>query len=195
MDESVLVIPEARLLADPFDGFRPADAANAALLDPAHFTFRPRREVETDPSFKQLIPYCVLMCRGRVFHYTRGSGGGEKRLTAKRSVGIGGHISEADAAGGSDPYRTGMLRELTEEVGVPDGWTQALVGFLFDPTTPVGRVHLGVVHVFELPNESVTPREDGIVAGGFATPEELLADPARFEEWSLHVLNWLTTKR
>src|SRR6266508_968664 len=116
---------DERVLLRPTDRFRAAGAFHwlkaadedycAAVLDPSAFQFRPRSEVETDPSFKQLIPYVVLRCGGDLFHYRRGSAGTEKRLQALRSVGIGGHISEADAAGGDDPYHTGMMRELTEE--------------------------------------------------------------------------------
>src|SRR5947209_1928580 len=105
-DERVLCIPTTQLrAAGLFHGFRRADDRyRAALLDPAGYSFRPRREVETDPSFKQIIPYVVLTCDGRVFHYRRGAAGTEARLTTLRSVGIGGHISEADAVGGDDPY-------------------------------------------------------------------------------------------
>src|SRR5688500_10825301 len=110
-DERVLVIPTAQFrAAGYFHGFRPADEAyRAAVLDPAAYSFRPRREVETDPSFKQLIPYVVLRYGGELFHYRRGGSGTEKRLAALRSVGIGGHISEGDGSGG-DAYRAGMLR-------------------------------------------------------------------------------------
>jgi predicted NUDIX family phosphoesterase len=151
-DEKVLVIPTARFrAAGYFHGFRPADDAyRSAILDPAAFRFRPRAEVETDPSFKQLIPYLVLKHGGEAFHYRRGGSGTETRLAARRSIGIGGHISEADAAGGADPYLTGMLRELTEEVELGCGYRERCVGFINDDRTPVGSVHLGVVHVFEL---------------------------------------------
>src|SRR3954453_13582429 len=112
-DERVLVIPTERFrAAGYFHGFKAADADyRAAVLHPSAFQFRPRSEVETDPAFKQLIPYVVLRCGGDLFHSRRGAAGTETRLAALRSVGIGGHISEADAAGGDDPYRAGMLRE------------------------------------------------------------------------------------
>ncbi len=120
LDEKVLVIPTERFrAAGYFHGFRRADLSyRNAILDPTSFQFRPRFEVETDPEFKQLIPYIVLKHGGDLFHYRRGSGGTEKRLQALRSIGIGGHISEADAQGGDDPYQTGMMRELTEEVEI-----------------------------------------------------------------------------
>lgn len=193
MDEKVLVIPTERFrAAGYFHGLRPADDAfRAAILDPAAFSFRPRYEVETDPSFKQLIPYIVLKCGDSVFHYRRGAAGTEKRLQALRSIGIGGHISEADVAGGTDVYHTGMMRELTEEVDVGCGFRERCIGFINDDRTPVGSVHLGVVHVFELDAPSARSREDALAEGGFAPWAELLRDAEQFETWSQFVLEFL----
>ena len=190
LDEKVLVIPTARFrAAGYFHGLLAAtDAYRAAILDPSAFSFRPRYEVETDPSFKQLIPYIVLKCGDRLFHYRRGSAGTEKRLEALRSVGIGGHISEADAAGGTDPYHTGMMRELAEEVNVGSGFVEQCIGFINDDRTPVGSVHLGVVHVFELESPSARSREDALADAGFAPLAELVQQAEQFETWSQFAL-------
>jgi predicted NUDIX family phosphoesterase len=191
-DERVLGITADHFAAcGAFAGFRPADPAYLArLLDPAALHFRPRSECETDPGFKQLIPYLVLTCGGLVFHYRRGAAGTEARLTAKRSVGVGGHISEADAAGGADPYRTGMLRELAEELDVGP-FAERPLGFIFDDTTPVGRVHLGVVHRLELERPHAQPREAALADGGFSPVASLAADVDGFETWSRLVLERL----
>lgn len=185
-DESVLVIPTARFrAAGLFQGFRPADDAfRSAILDPVGFSFRPRSECETDPEFKQLIPYVLLKCGDSLFHYRRGAGGGEKRLAAKRSVGIGGHISEADAAGPGDLYRNGLQRELAEEVAIASAFTERLLGFINDDSSLVGSVHLGIVHLFELKEPNATPREDSLVESGFAPLVELLKARDEFETWS-----------
>lgn len=189
-DECVLCIPTAHFRAvGYFHGFRSADGAYlAALLDPARFCFRPRSSVETDPSFKQLIPYVALRCGTDIFYYRRGSTGTESRLRALRSVGIGGHISDADAAGAADPYRAGMLRELSEEVAVEAEYAERFLGFINDDSTPVGSVHLGVVHLFDLSAPAVTPRETGIAESGFAPLQQLLNDREQFETWSQFVL-------
>jgi predicted NUDIX family phosphoesterase len=186
LDEKVLVIPTEQFrAAGYFHGLRAADDAyRAAILDPSAFLFRARSEVETDPAFKQLIPYIVLKCGELVFHYRRGASGMEKRLEALRSIGIGGHISEADAAGGIDPYHTGMMRELTEEVELGCGFRERCVGFINDDRTPVGSVHLGVVHVFELESPAARSREDALADAGFAPWAELLRFAEQFETWS-----------
>ena len=196
MDERVLGVTADHFeRCGAFAGFRPADPDYLArLLDPAALHFRPRSECETDPGFKQLIPYLVLACGGSVFHYRRGAAGTESRLTAKRSVGVGGHISQADAAGGADPYRTGMGRELAEEVAV-GAFAERPLGFIYDDTTPVGRVHLGVAHVLELERAEATPREAGLVGCGFAAVEELRAAADEFETWSRLVLGVLGGQR
>jgi predicted NUDIX family phosphoesterase len=195
-DERVLVIPTERFrTAGYFHGFRAADEAYlAALLDPAGFSFRARSEVETDPAYKQLIPYVVLRRGGDLFHYRRGASGTEKRLAALRSVGIGGHISEADAAGGDNAYRTGMLRELSEEVEIGCAWSERLLGFINDDRTFVGSVHLGVVHVFELEAAAVRAREDALAQTGFAPLAALAARRADFETWSQFVFDALTAR-
>src|SRR5271170_7153842 len=151
-DELVLVIP-TKVLHDAglFQGLnRDVEHYLPRLLDPRHFTFLPRSRAEDDPSFKQLIPYVVMKHGGQVFHYKRGQGAGEKRLRALRSIGIGGHINPIDHATGEHPYRQGMLRELAEEVILATAYHETCLGFINDDSTPVGQVHLGIVHLFEL---------------------------------------------
>lgn len=192
-NERVLCIPHTQLIsAGEFHGFRQFDHSFAtALLNPTGFSFRPRSEVETDPTYKQLIPYVVLRHGDTVFHYRRGGSGTETRLHTKRSIGIGGHISDADAVGSADAYTVGMTRELNEEVFIDTHSAGRIVGFIFDPSTPVGEVHLGVVHLFDLNEPKVTPREDAIAAADFASVTELMKNKGEFETWSQFVLDVL----
>src|SRR4051812_50009181 len=110
--------------------------------------YRPRSEVEDDPSLKQIIPYVVLQCEDSVFCYTRGKSQGEARLHRRRSLGVGGHVAEADADGkrSFEAYEMAMRRELDEEVEVQSPGRMRLMGLINDDSTPVGQVHLGVVH-------------------------------------------------
>jgi predicted NUDIX family phosphoesterase len=185
-NERVLVIPESRFReAGLFHGFRPfSPAFLTTILDPHFLSYRPRGDVETDPSFKQLIPYIVLRCRGEIFHYTRGSAGGEKRLQALRSIGIGGHISHEDGSITDDPYRTGMRRELDEELEIDSPYQERCLGFIYDGTSPVGEVHLGIVHLLELEEPLARPLESAIAAAGFAPLNELRQRRDEFETWS-----------
>jgi predicted NUDIX family phosphoesterase len=120
-----------------------------------------------------------------VFQYLRGTGQGEGRLHRKRSIGIGGHISTIDAdIDGGKPYEEGMRRELDEEVCIRSPYTARCVGLINDDQTDVGRVHLGVVHLFDLQRPDVEPRETEILECGFRLASELLDDLAAFETWS-----------
>ena len=168
-----------------FQGFqRDVDRYLRVLLDPLHTSFRPRDEVETDPSYKQLIPYCIFRYEDLLFHYKRGKAGGEGRLHSKRSIGIGGHISSTDPLHGERLYDAAMHREISEEVVLEAGVRDTCVGLINDDQTPVGQVHLGIVHLFELDSAKVLPREESILETGFASPAELLALKDQFESWS-----------
>lgn len=195
-EEHVLVIPAARLsLLGDFSGFRPFHQPDLdALLNPEFMEFRPRSTVEEDPTFKQLIPYAILQAEvegvKKVFQYTRGKGQGEKRLHAKLSIGIGGHISREDADN-DDLYRSGMLRELTEETIIEAAYDEQLVGFIYDDTSPVGRVHLGVVHLLKLNSPAARAREADLVDSGFEAIDVMKNNIDRFEVWSQLCLNHL----
>ncbi len=154
------------------------------LLDPSYTSYRPRDQVEEDPSFKQLIPYCIFRHDGNLFHYKRGSTQGEERLHSKRSIGIGGHISSDDKNASEFPYLEGMRREIEEEVFIETGFSQRCVGLINDDQTEVGKVHLGIVHLFDLEAPKVLPREKSIIETGFAKPSELACDIQSFETWS-----------
>src|SRR6185312_13739907 len=99
--ERVLVVPSAEFdRLGRFQGFsNEAERYLSALLIPELAEFRPRSEVETDPSLKQIIPYVVFRSGDAIFCYTRGKSQGEARLHRLRSLGVGGHVAEADADG------------------------------------------------------------------------------------------------
>lgn len=190
MTERVMVVP-ARVFDEVgrFQGFHPdVDRYLARLLDAEHISFRPRSQMEDDPSFKQIIPYCILRSQGRVFRYTRGKKMGEKRLHALESIGVGGHISREDdrpLIGGTElTYAEAMQRELEEEVVIDCPFESRCVGLINDDSTPVGRVHLGVVHVLDLERPEVRRREAALLDAGFVTPEELRCGRERLETWS-----------
>jgi predicted NUDIX family phosphoesterase len=116
----------------------------------------------------------------------RGKGQGEQRLHAKRSIGVGGHICSDDDSNGKDihPYEEGMRRELEEEVFIGTPYRVRLVGLINDDLTEVGKVHLGLVHLFDVDSPDVRPREADILDAGFRSPRELLDQIDQFESWS-----------
>src|SRR5690349_11917775 len=96
--------------------FLPIVSASANLI------YLNRSDAEKDKRYKQLIPYVLIFCNGKVLRYQRGKGGQETRLHGLYSLGIGGHISEEDHGlfVSDRGYQDGMRRELVEEVAVDE---------------------------------------------------------------------------
>jgi predicted NUDIX family phosphoesterase len=186
--ERVLVVPAAEFdRLGRFQGFcGEAERYLHSLLVPELAQFRPRSEVEDDPGFKQIIPYVIFRSGDAVFCYTRGRSQGEARLHRLRSLGVGGHVAEADADGRAtrDAYEMALRRELDEEVDIQSNGSVRRVGLINDDSNPVGQVHLGVVHLYALDRPAVTPREDGLAEAEFLALDRVCELRAQFETWS-----------
>ena len=129
----------------------------------------------------------LLAFQDRVLHYVRGKKAGEQRLVAKGSIGIGGHMNESDEslfAWDEQAYRAGVEREVNEEIKIDTQFEDRIVALLNDDTTEVGRVHLGIVHVFRLAQQNVEKREAMITNLAFLTKAELLNRRESLETWS-----------
>lgn len=164
------------------------------IFEPRHSRFMPRSRAEEDPAWKQVIPYVILAAGDEVFVYRRGQRSTESRLRALASAGLGGHIRSDDEDIFHEPgwsaYRAAMQRELAEEVEI--GSTvldDRLVGLINDDSTPVGQVHIGLVHIQQLAEPQVRARESKIAEGRFV-PIHLLQTQGweGFESWSRFVL-------
>lgn len=187
--EHVLVITRALFeQLGAFQGFQ-ADATPYldAILAPGNNHFMPRPDAETDPSHKQIIPYNIFRHHDRYLVYTRGGKSGEKRLHAKQSIGIGGHINPHDASEDSlarTAYFNAIEREIDEELLIRGSHTQQVIGLINDDANEVGQVHLGIVHLFELETDDIRSNEAAIQDLQFRTLDQLLAGLDRLETWS-----------
>ena len=190
MSERVLVF-EAELLNElgRFQGFSlDVEWYLPRLLDPHHAFYVDRALAECDTALKQLIPYVLLRFESSFFTYVRGRVSAETRLHARLSIGLGGHISEGRERGGSRGetlYRSAAAREVNEEVHIDSTYCEHIVGLINDDSDDVGRVHFGIVHIWDLrADRSVRPREEQIEALGFLTINDLRAQEERLENWS-----------
>ncbi len=86
---------------------------------------------------------------------------------------------------GSDAYHAAVTREIEEELDLPEEHEHRIIALLNDDSSPVGQVHLGIVHLVDLKSDVVTSREDALSDVGF-TPLEELNGPLfdRLETWS-----------
>ena len=188
-EEMILVV--RRSLFDGLGSFQglnfEVDRYLPAFLARENNFFMARSAAETDPSFKQIIPYVVLTHQGRVLHYVRGKKAGEQRLVAKGSIGIGGHMNDLDEglfALDRDAYNAAVQREVSEELQLNSKYTNRTVALLNDDSNEVGKVHLGVVHVFELETDDVKKGEAMITELQFLDRAELQARRENMESWS-----------
>jgi predicted NUDIX family phosphoesterase len=160
-----------------------------AFLSRGNNFFLPRPEAEINPAYKQIIPYALIAFENKVAYYVRGKKAGEKRLVAKGSIGIGGHMNQEDEslfnyALNEAAYRAGVKREVNEEIKIDSPFEDRIVALLNDDTTEVGRVHLGIVHVFKLAEPKIEKREAMITGLTFLRKEELLSRRETMESWS-----------
>jgi predicted NUDIX family phosphoesterase len=188
-DENILVIK--RSLFDELGSFQglnfEAEKYLSVILSRGNNFFLPRAQAERDPAYKQIIPYALVAFENAVLHYVRGKKAGEQRLVAKGSIGIGGHMNETDEtffALDEAAYRAGVEREVNEEIRIATRFNDRIVALLNDDTTEVGRVHLGIVHVFKLAEPKVEKREAMITNLALRTRAELMGRRDSLETWS-----------
>lgn len=193
-EENVLVV--RRSLFDElgsFQGLQPDTGRYIeAFLKRENNFFMPRSKAEDDPTHKQIIPYAVFTHAGRILHYVRGAKSGEKRLVAKGSIGIGGHINDSDESLFSfdmEAYRAAVRREIEEELKFEGGYTDRVAALINDDSNAVGSVHLGIVHVVTLEHDKVSAGEKAIAELGFYSVDELRARRDNLESWSQIVLD------
>ena len=158
--------------------------------------FMPRSLAEENPDYKQLIPYVIMCYQNKYLSYVRGKRAGETRLVGNRSIGIGGHINPIDDmplfnANFSKTYLAAVEREVAEEVSVETTYKDRIVALLNDESNEVGRVHLGIVHYWNLDAPSVEKREQMITQMSFMTPDELHEVRDTLETWSSLCLDCL----
>ena len=189
--EQVLCVKREDMFPDgAWHGFVSQDLdRHQALIRERHF-FKSRAEVENDPGYQQIIPYVVFRHDGRYFLTHRLRASSEKRLRKQYSLGIGGHINPGDLEAG-DPILDGLRREWGEEV-IYDGKFEAqLIGLLNDDSSPVSKVHLGVVFLVDGDSPNISIRETDKLAGELLTLDEMRIYYLGMESWSQMVYDRL----
>ena len=128
-------------------------------------SFIPRPHAESNPAFKQIIPYLLIrsVCGSRFGCYQRK--GSEDRLHDLWSIGIGGHVSAVDDSKNSGDLRTtvrhGLYREISEELLFEPSGQPRFLGLINEEKTSVGSVHLGMVFCLDVDDpERLIPGEE-----------------------------------
>jgi predicted NUDIX family phosphoesterase len=163
-----------------------------AVIREHHF-FMARAVVEDDPSYQQIIPYVVFRHVDLYFLTHRLRASSEKRLRKQYSLGVGGHINRGDLEGG-DPIQDGLKREWKEEVVYHGHFDARLLGLLNDDSSPVSKVHLGVVFLVDGDSPDIAIRETDKLAGELLTLDQMRIYYLGMESWSQMVYDRLVAR-
>lgn len=195
-DEQIIVVSRELLFDNEKNAFNGFLSKNDGQGEEIFNTFKNyevkrRGDMEEDPSYKQLISYCLLENENdEILVYQRLSGGGEERLHGQSSVGVGGHMNNVVGADSiNEVLRVNAQRELNEEVGLSEDRSQNIeyIGFINDDTNAVGKVHIGVVFKIKVKSSDVEVRETDTLKINWVSQDEI-NDLNHFESWSALIL-------
>lgn len=191
LDEQIIVVNRETIFnheKNHFNGFISIEDQKALEIYEtlSKYEVKRRGDMEEDPSYKQLISYCILENEnGDILVYERLTGGGEARLHGFSSIGIGGHMNQLDETQIEGVLSENAARELEEEVGVTDVNPQSLnlIGFINDDDNEVGRVHIGLVFKLKVNQKNVFAKETDTLKIEWKSEDTLMID-AEYESWS-----------
>jgi predicted NUDIX family phosphoesterase len=194
-----LNIPEAAVAAS--GELLPATAMDWSKIA---ISLRRRGDVEGRQVLRQAIVYIVFERDGKYAVYRRGASGGEGRLHALYSIGIGGHVNEHDLQGASlsrEALHAALLaavhREVEEELGIDIDPAELdtkleFAGWLKSSRVPVDLDHIGAVYV--LHEGRFTIQSSGKVEDAIENLTMLTLDQItdlNLEAWSVIVVDYL----
>jgi len=188
--EDVLVVPRKYIFAQASSWY----GINKEIFDfcvtatNEHKMFISRQIAETDPTYKQIIPYMVFQFEDTYFVMQRKKTAGEQRLASLYSIGIGGHIRKEDMT--DDSIYTWAKREFEEEVNYSGDLEIHNLGVLNDDTTEVGEVHLGLLLLLKGNSGNISIKDEH-KSGSLMTLEECRSMIDSFEPWSKFALEAL----
>jgi len=194
MSKASILVIERKHIPEPLlkQGFNPAsDSLVKSFLENPQLFFMQRDLAENDPNYKQLIPYVVFQSPKGFFSYQRGKASSETRLRMLRSLGVGGHIEKEDGDIGQNSYIKGLWRELKEEVGIDPSNNIQLLGFINDDSNEVGKVHLGIVHLYQLETSDLESKELNLTDCKFSSISKIKEEEESFETWSRLLIPFL----
>ena len=149
-----------------------------------NYTFMERQEAEYNYNYKQVIPYIIINCDCDFLLLKRTKKQTEKRLHDKYSLGIGGHINPSQSNKYENIIMEGLYKELNEEIHCPDLNEFSFKGILYDDSTNVSKVHLGMVFVAVLNTPEFEILEPHKMTASWVERDRLGDYYDGFESWS-----------
>lgn len=188
-DEQILVIRRDLLFPDgAWNGLKAVDFESYLALIQTQKEFHSRAAMETDPAYKQIIPYLIFEHGNKYFLMQRHKKASETRLQSKFTLGIGGHIRQEDMQ--TNSLFDWAKREFHEEVTYSGELTIEPLGILNDDSNEVGKVHIGFVFLLHGSDGDISIQSE-LANGELYTLEECQGFYDRMETWSQMVIEAL----
>ncbi len=189
-DEQILVVKREHLFAnnDAWHGLKEVDFEHYLNIINDKKEFLPRSIMETDPIYKQIIPYLVYTHNDHYFLMQRRSDSSESRLRNKMTLGIGGHIRQEDMQ--ENTLFAWALREFHEEVDYAGTLNVKPLGILNDDSDDVGKVHIGFVLLLEGDSSNIAIKSE-LKSGTLVPLSECVVQKEGMESWSSFVVDFL----
>jgi len=189
-DEQILVVKRDHIFADrqSWHGLKEVDFEQYMQIINDKKEFLPRSIMETDPTYKQIIPYLVFTHQNNYFLMQRKSDASEARLRNKLTLGIGGHIRQEDMQ--HDSLFSWALREFHEEVDYAGKVSVKPLGILNDDSNDVGKVHIGFVFLLTGDVADISIKSE-LKSGVLVPLSECIAQKECMESWSQFVVDFL----
>lgn len=189
-EEQVMVIKRQELFAD-HEVWQGMQSKNLPLylerIKTLH-TFLPRSRMETDPTYKQIIPYMLFTHENNYFLMQRQSKSGDQRLHNKFTLGIGGHVRIEDLQ--EQTLWGWAQREFEEEINYQGNLEISTLGILNDDSNAVGQVHIGLVLLLKGDSSTISVKEE-LKSGTLASLETCREHYDSLESWSQIALNFI----
>lgn len=191
-DEHILVVKRTTLLPEntSWQGLKRTGLDDFLTTVIQEREFLPRSVMETDPRYKQVIPYLIFTHNGKYFLMQRQAKASEQRLKNKYSLGIGGHIRREDFT--SNDLMAWARREFIEEIDYASSYIVKPLGIINDDSNPVGEVHIGCVLLLTGDSADIAVKSE-LKSGKLMSLEECETYYPMMEEWSQHVFKLLKT--
>jgi predicted NUDIX family phosphoesterase len=198
MDEMIIVAPRKEVFDNEkltFQGVKSDQTKQITENIARTYSVMRRGDAEENPNFKQPIPYMAIRRGNEVFSYKRLTGGGEARLHNQISLGVGGHLNDVEGLDFYGVLADGLQRELEEELFInKDKLTLKTIGLINDDENEVGKVHIGMLVIGDLPEgQEVSVRETDQLLGEWINIEDLRKPEVydNLETWSQFVVDIL----
>ena len=197
-DEHILVIKQNYLFPEgTWQGLKAVDFDHYLHIIQCKQEFHPRSIMETDETYKQIIPYLVFEHNNQFFLMQRKADASEIRLQNKYSLGIGGHIRKEDIHNSANAGKTGYntifnwaKREFYEEVNYDGNLEIEPLGILNDDSNDVGRVHIGFVFLLHGSSNKISIKSE--LKSGLLLPLNACTQfKGLMEQWSKLVLEYI----